>query len=101
MANLIKSLGKRQTFTYNEVQQIALALKDRTEVLCSGTDYTYESDKKVYFYWYRIKKFTEFPSFVGWVHQQYGRSLDIRTYWNNEEKGTIDVYFKGYARDIA
>ena len=101
MANLIKTSDKRQSFTHNEVLQIALALKDRTEVLSSGTDYTYESDKKVYFYWYRIKKFTEFPSFIGWVHQQYGRGLDIRTYWNNEENGTIDVYFKGYARDIA
>ena len=101
MANLIKTSDRRQTFTYNEVQQISLALKDRTEVLSSGTDYIYEGDKKVYFYWYIIKKFTELPSFIGWVHQQYGRGLDIRTYWNNEEKETINVYFRGYARDIA
>ena len=46
MANLIKTSDKRQSFTHNEVLQIALALKDRTEVLSSGTDYTYEGDNK-------------------------------------------------------
>ena len=45
MANLIKTSDRRETFTHNEVQQVALALKDRTEILSNGTDYTYESGK--------------------------------------------------------
>ena len=97
--NLIKTTDRRQALTYNEMKQIELALKDRTDIVSMGTDYEYIDNKKVHYYWYKIKKFETYPMFIGWVHQQYGRGIDICTLYTDIDN-IIEINFRGYARDI-
>ena len=97
--NLIKTTDRRQALTYNEMQQIELALKDRTDILNSGTDYKVGDKETIYFYWFKIKKFETYPMFIGWVHQQYGRGIDIRTLYTDDED-VIEINFRGYAREL-
>ena len=100
MATLIVNKDRKEAVTNKEFNIILNIFKGFTEVLTYGADYKYDEDKKVYFYYMRIKLFKHYPVVIGSIHTMYGRKIDIRTFYLDREKDTIDVYIRGYAKEI-
>ena len=98
MQPLIKTNDRKQALTLKEVKQVEEELKKETVIVNNGTDIKIEDNKNTHFYWFRVNKFENLPLFIGKVHEQFGRKIDIRTYYSDES--TIELYFKGYSKEL-
>ena len=102
--NLIPTYDRKKALTKTEFSEVVEKLSGKTEV-----EYVYSvtrviDGKKQYFYVVRIKEFKEYPSFIGSVHEKYGRGIEISTYFpkvqNTKEMHCIDIYVRGYAKEL-
>ena len=95
---LIKSRSNKKALSRSEYLTIIEALKKETTVLTEGTDYAYESAKKIHFYRFTTPLFPNFPSFIGKVHEFYGDKVDIRVLRKSED--ILEFFIRGYTNDL-
>ena len=97
--NLIVSNDKKKALTYEEFKEVKKIFESVTEIIITKRNDKRIDNKIVYFNCMLIKKFSEFPSIIAKVHEKFGRTVEIETYWSHEDD-IIEVWFRGYAKEL-
>lgn len=100
MANLIITKDRKEALTLEEFKVVLESLKNFTEVESWGTDFKVEENKRKYFFWVKFNKFEKYPQFIGLLHESYGRKLDVRTLYAESKEDLLEVYIRGYAKEL-
>lgn len=90
--------NRKQCITYREYKMILDDLRKETDILLEGTDFC--TNTKKHYYYIRFKKFDSFPAFIGKVYKTYGKGVDIRTYYNNEDNNILAIDVRGLRKEL-
>lgn len=103
MLNLIKkhinSSDKKRTITKNEFNSILKELKEITTIEKANTEIKENYKNKAYYYRVICTTFPTFPQFIGGVHAEYGRNIEIETYYCTNPN-TLVLYFRGNSKEV-
>ena len=97
--NLIVTNDRKKALTREEFKEVKKIFESVTEVITTRRNDKRINNKKVYFNCMLIKKFSEFPSIIARVHEKFGRTVEIETYWGHEDD-IIEVWFRGYSEEL-
>lgn len=96
---LIKILDKKQALTKKEVQEVEKTLREQEVLLATYTEDRTIDNKKQYFHGFHIAKFETYPQFIGSIHEQFGRGIEIQTYYSSDVN-TMNLLIRGYAKEL-
>lgn len=96
---LIVTKDRKVAITRDMFSIILESLNKATEVNSWGTDYKVENNKTIYFFWAKFKPFEQYPSFIGLIHECYGRNIDVRTLFTGSDN-LWEINIRGYSKEL-
>ena len=104
---LIPLYDRKRALTKSEFLEVVKELSNSTEIKEVFTDTQIIDNRKQYFNVVRIKEFREYPLVIGFVHEKYGRGVELSTYYPKKDSideiysyGYMDVYIRGYSKEL-
>ena len=98
---LIPIYDRKRALTRAELSEVINELSKKTEVKSISTDTQENNGRKQHFHVITIKEFREYPLVIGFVHEKYGRGIDLSTYFPKQDsQNCIDIYIRGYAKEL-
>lgn len=71
------------------------------KVITKGTDFRYENNKKVHYFWYNVEKSCpKYPLFFAEINTKFGRNIETVIDDNKFNELSMYVYFRGYAKEL-
>ena len=80
-----------------EINIIPLYLK----VITKGTDFKYEGNKKIHYYWYNVEKpCPTYTLMLSELNNKFGRNIETVINDNKHNELSMYIYFRGYAHEL-